>query len=216
MKQLDVVLWDWNGTLLDDVQVCVDCLNRLMREFGYPQQYDLAGYREVFGFPIQEYYARAGFDFSKDSFETLAARYMELYLPAAERCGLVPGAKQALAAFRAQGIRQVILSASPIETLRRQVAERGLTGSFSELLGLSDIYAKSKVQLGLSWMQKAGIAPENAVMLGDSVHDAEVAAALGVRCILSAAGHQTRAALESTGCPVADTPAGFPALAAQG
>ncbi len=215
MKQLDVVLWDWNGTLLDDVQVCVDCLNRLLGEFGYPQQYDLAGYREVFGFPIQEYYARAGFDFSKDSFAILAARYMELYLPAAEACGLVPGANAALAAFRAQGVPQVVLSASPLDTLRRQVAARGLTGSFSELLGLSDIYAKSKVQLGLDWMKTAGVDPARAVMLGDSLHDAEVAEALGVRCLLSAAGHQTRAALESTGCPVADTPAGFPALAAQ-
>ncbi len=212
MQKLDVVLWDWNGTLLDDVAVCVDCLNTLLREFGYSQQYDLSAYREIFGFPIQDYYTRAGFDFTKNSFDVLAARYMELYLPAAERCGLTLGAHTALDAFRAQGIPQVILSASPIDTLRHQVAARDLTGFFSELLGLSDIYAKSKVQLGLDWMRSAGIAPERAVMLGDSVHDAEVAAALGVRCILCAAGHQSHAALAATGCPVADTLADVPAM----
>jgi phosphoglycolate phosphatase len=210
MRKLDVVLWDWNGTLLDDVSVCVDCLNTLFREFGYPQQYDLPRYREVFGFPIQDYYTRAGFDFSKDSFTTLANRYMELYLPAAESCGLTPGAKTALDAFRANGIPQVILSASPLDTLHRQVAARGLTGYFSKLLGLSDIYAKSKVQLGLDWMAEAKVDPARAVMLGDSVHDAEVAAALGVSCILCAAGHQSRAALEATSCPVADTLADVP------
>ena len=60
-----LVLWDWNGTLLDDVALCVDALNRLLRIYHYPQQYSLAQYREIFGFPIEDYYIRAGFDFSK-------------------------------------------------------------------------------------------------------------------------------------------------------
>ena len=61
-----LVLWDWNGTLLDDVALCVDALNRLLRIYHYPQQYSLAQYREIFGFPIEDYYIRAGFDFSKN------------------------------------------------------------------------------------------------------------------------------------------------------
>lgn len=78
----ELILWDWNGTLLDDVELCVDALNRLLVSFGYPQQYSLAEYREIFGFPIEDYYVRAGFDFSKDSFADLAKRYMEDYNPA--------------------------------------------------------------------------------------------------------------------------------------
>jgi phosphoglycolate phosphatase len=210
--RLDVVLWDWNGTLLDDVDVSLDCLNTLLAESGCPQRYDRAGYRAVFGFPIADYYVRAGFDFSRISFDTLAKRYMELYIPAAERCGLVPGARQALDCFAAAGARQVILSASPVDTLRRQVDERGLTPYFSELLGLGDIYGKSKIRLGLDWMAAAGADPARSVMFGDSVHDAEVAAALGVRCVLCAAGHQDRAALAQTGCPVADNAAQLPGL----
>ncbi len=61
----ELILWDWNGTLLDDVDLCVDALNRLLAEFGYPQRYDHDQYRAIFGFPIEEYYIRAGFDFSK-------------------------------------------------------------------------------------------------------------------------------------------------------
>ena len=212
MKPYDLVLWDWNGTLLDDVDVCVGCLNRLLREFGYPQQYSRSAYREIFCFPIETYYTRAGFDFSKNSFDRLAARYMEFYQPAAESCGLTEGAGAALDAFAAAGLRQVILSASPIDILHRQVSERGLDRYFSELLGLSDIYAKSKVQLGLDWMARTGIDPHRAVMLGDSVHDAEVAKALGVSCVLIAAGHQPRSVLETVGCPVVDTVDRVPAL----
>ena len=52
-----LVLWDWNGTLLDDVALCVDALNRLLRIYHYPQQYSLAQYREIFGFPIEDYYS---------------------------------------------------------------------------------------------------------------------------------------------------------------
>lgn len=214
MPRLDVVLWDWNGTLLDDVDVCIRCLNRLLADHGYPQQYDLPQYREIFGFPIIDYYRRAGFDLARHPFPLLAERYMKLYLPAAEHCGLVPGARRTLEWFAANGVPQVILSASPLDTLQRQVAAQGLSGFFSELLGLGDIYAKSKVQLGLDWLQRAHIDPARALMLGDSTHDAEVAAALGVRCILTAAGHESRARLMAAGCPVADTPGQVPALAA--
>ena len=55
----ELILWDWNGTLLDDVDLCVDALNRLLAGFGYPQRYDHERYRAIFGFPIEEYYVRA-------------------------------------------------------------------------------------------------------------------------------------------------------------
>ena len=78
----ELILWDWNGTLLDDVDLCVDALNRLLAGFGYPQRYDHERYRAIFGFPIEEYYVRAGFDFTKHSFAELAEKYMEDYVPA--------------------------------------------------------------------------------------------------------------------------------------
>ena len=111
------VLWDWNGTLLDDVNLCVDALNRLLQQHGYPQRYDIPRYREIFGFPIRDYYVRAGFDFSRDPFDALAAGYMAMYIPESAACPLMPGALQALALLRGAGVRQTILSASPLPTL---------------------------------------------------------------------------------------------------
>ena len=213
MKQpLDLIFWDWNGTLLDDLDVCVDCLNTLLRDFGYPQQYDLDAYREIFCFPISEYYIRAGFDFQKHPFSVLAEHYMDLYMPRAARCGLVPGAKEALDAFSALEIPQVVLSASSVSNLTLQVNQQGVAPYFRELLGLSDIYAASKVDVGVQYMRRSGIDPSRALMLGDSVHDAEVASAMGVRCILIAAGHQPRHILEETGFPVVDRADQIPAL----
>jgi phosphoglycolate phosphatase len=198
----ELILWDWNGTLLDDVELCVDALNRLLADFGYLQRYDHDQYRAIFGFPIEEYYTRAGFDFSRHSFAKLAARYMEIYVPASEVCPLMDGAAEALQAFRSAGLRQVILSASKQDTLCRQVGQRGVTRYFDRLLGLSDIYAKSKVEIGLAYLKEEGFDPVRAVMIGDSVHDFEVAQALGVGCVLQSGGHQPPETLRKTGAPV--------------
>ena len=198
----ELILWDWNGTLLDDVDLCVDALNRLLAGFGYPQRYDHEQYRAIFGFPIEEYYVRAGFDFTKHSFAELAEKYMEDYVPASAACPLADGAIDALEAFKAAGLRQVILSASNLDTLRRQTDERGVTGYFDRLLGLGDIYAKSKVEVGLAYLKENGFDPARAVMIGDSVHDYEVAQALGVRCVLQSGGHQPPEKLRGTGAPV--------------
>ena len=202
MPKPTLILWDWNGTLLDDLDLCVESLNWLLEEFGYPQRYDTDRYREIFGFPIIDYYRRAGFDFSKDSFETLAHRYMEHYIPESESCGPAPGARQALEALRRAGAEQVVLSASPLSTLRRQARQIGLEGYFSTLLGLGDIYAKSKVELGLDFLRRRGFDPGQALMVGDTVHDWEVARALGVRCVLCSAGHQPAHTLRATGAAV--------------
>ena len=143
-----LLIWDWNGTLLDDLDLCNRCLNDLLDAYGYAQRYDAAAYKEIFGFPIQDYYVRAGFDFTRHPYEALAEHYMEEYLPAAEGCGLCPGAHGALKWARDAGIRQVILSASQLPILRRQVEERSLSGFFDELLGQSDIYARGKKETG--------------------------------------------------------------------
>ncbi len=201
----DLVLWDWNGTLLNDVSLCLDALNRLLARFGYSQRYDLDGYRKIFGFPVEEYYLRAGFDFSRNSFDELAKSYMADYTPASVACPLTDDARPTLDRLHQAGLRQVILSASPIDTLRRQTAERGVADCFDTMLGLGDIYAKSKVELGLSYLERSGFDPARAVMIGDSTHDYQVARALGVECILYSGGHQSAQVLAATGAPVVPT-----------
>lgn len=201
----ELILWDWNGTLLDDAELGLDALNRLLARFGYPQRYDMASYRKIFGFPVEDYYLRAGMDFSRHPFTVLAESYMADYIPHAAACTLAPGARQVLQAFADAGLRQVILSASPVDVLEQQVSERGIRPYFDRLLGLGDIYAKSKVELGINYLHESGLDPERAVMIGDTVHDFEVAQAMGVRCVLQCGGHQNAETLRTTGAPVYET-----------
>lgn len=96
------------------------------------------------------------------------------------------------------------LSASRRDYLIEQVRARGLEDYFTELLGLQDIYGASKVQVGKDWLRNSGVDPAACVMVGDTTHDAEVAAAMGTKCVLCTSGHQSRARLEAVCAHVID------------
>lgn len=212
MQPNGMIFWDWNGTLLDDVDYSVDCLNWMLETHGYPQRYDLAAYREVFSFPIEDYYRTVGFDFTRHAYPVLAEHYMQHYNAGVPGCSAFAQADAVLAQLRSRGWQQAVLSASRQDYLIEQVSARGLVDYFTELLGLSDIYGKSKIQRGLDFLHHSGIDPAACVMIGDSQHDAEVAAALGAQCVLYSGGHQSRRRLEQV-CPhVIDELVQLPAL----
>ena len=196
------IIWDWNGTLLDDVELCFSTINALLEKRGLQPIKDISSYREIFGFPVIDYYRRAGFDFDKEPFEVPAAEFIERYHSDNRRFRLFDGAEEILAYVKAMGLRQVILSASEINNLRLQVGLFDIEPYFDEVLGISNIYAGSKVAIGREYVARNGI--ENAVIIGDTVHDYEVAQALGTDCILIANGHQRRHTLLGCGVPVFD------------
>lgn len=197
MQPNGMIFWDWNGTLMDDAVYTLGCLNWVLEQYGYPQRYDLTAYRDVFGFPIEDYYRKAGFDFARHPYPILAQSFMDHYNAGVDTCPAFAHAAPTLTALAQQGWRQSVLSASRRDYLIEQVTARGLKGFFTELLGLSDIYGASKVQLGTDYLRRTGIDPASCVMVGDTQHDAEVAAAIGAKCVLYTGGHQSRPRLEA-------------------
>ncbi len=212
MKDTELVFWDWNGTLMDDVDYSCACLNGLLAAYHYPQRYGVEEYRKVFGFPIQSYYRRVGFDFGRDPFPVLAESYMDLYNAGVDGCPLTDGAADTLGALAARCEGQVLLSVSRRDYLVEQAKRRGVDRRFREMLGLDDIHGVSKVELGRRYMASCGADPARCVMIGDTDHDAETARAMGVRCILYTGGHQTRARLQATGNPTIDRLEDLPGL----
>ena len=86
MQPNGMIFWDWNGTLMDDVDFTHGCLNWMLESHGYPQRYDLAQYRELFRFPIEDYYRLAGFDFSRHPYPMLAEHFMAHYNAGVDAC----------------------------------------------------------------------------------------------------------------------------------
>ena len=112
MQANGMIFWDWNGTLMDDLDFTHGCLNWMLETHGYPQRYDLAAYREIFGFPIEEYYIRAGFDFARHPYPELAECFMAHYNAGVDACPPSAHAAETLAELSRQGWRQSVLSAS--------------------------------------------------------------------------------------------------------
>ena len=115
------VIWDWNGTLLDDVAWCVTRVNIMLEKRGLPTLDSVEMYHRVFGFPVKDYYKRIGFDFEKEPFEMLAEEFIELYHNNVNSVSLFPGAREILADFQLNNIRQIILSASELGNLILEV-----------------------------------------------------------------------------------------------
>lgn len=192
------VIWDWNGTLLNDAWLSLEIINQLMVGRGMrtitPERY-----QEVFGFPLKDYCRKLGFDFERESYEELSDRFIEVYEQRRLECVLQPGAVEVLAAMQRQGVEQSLLSAYRQERLRELVAHYQLERFFTAVIGVDNHYGKGKVELGKQRIAEIGQAGEEVLLVGDTMHDLEVARAMGVGCVLVCSGHQSRRRLEESG-----------------
>lgn len=189
MNNISTLIWDWNGTLLNDVDVCVETINQLLAERKLPEL-TRKKYLEIFDFPVQNYYQSIGFDFEKEPFEIPANEYIEKYYANIDKTSLYPSVTETLTHFSKLNFRQLILSAAEQTQLITLLKNFKIDRFFEEVSGLDNIYATSKIELGINMFRKLNLVPETVCLIGDTTHDLEVASALGCRCILIANGHQ--------------------------
>ena len=194
---LEHIVWDWNGTLLDDSWLCLEILNELLTTQGLPTVTP-EHYREIFDFPVRDYYERAGFDLAATPFEELAAYFVTEYERRRFECSLRSGAPEVLGELQAAGLGQSLLSAYRHDYLVSAVASWGIGEHFLRLAGQGDAWADGKEGLGRRHVATLGLTPERVAFVGDTTHDAQVAAAVGARCILVDGGTQARHRLQAT------------------
>ncbi len=195
-------MWDFNGTIFDDAEAGIDAVNKMLADRGLDIIPSKERYKEIFDFPIEDYYRSLGFDFDSEPYEVLAPIWVALYNENAERAGLCAGVRETMEAVRALGVEQSVLSACELGMLTRYLKKLGVDGYISEVMGLDNIHARSKLMLAHAWIEENSDA--SVLMIGDTTHDFETAQALGADCVLYAGGHQSREKLERCGCPVVD------------
>lgn len=195
MNNKELIIWDWNGTLLNDVDACVDAMNIILAKRDMPML-DHNRYKSIFRFPVQEYYKDLGFDFSKESFEDLSVEYIDLYVGLSKQSDLHQGAIDVLEMFKNQKINQIILSAAEQKALEMQVNSRSIRNYFNDLIGLDNIYAKSKVENAKNYIKSLDLNPQKITLIGDTWHDLEVAKEINCSCILINNGHQNIKAIK--------------------
>lgn len=191
ISPVTAIIWDWNGTLLNDGAFCVETINILLQKRGLAQLSENR-YREVFSFPVKDYYEKAGFDFSKEDFSIPAREFIDLYNANVNTCSLHPSARKVLDYFKTKKVRQFILSAMKQDMLERTVSFHKISGYFEKIVGLDDHYAVSKLEVGRQLLVTSGLNSDQTYIIGDTLHDFEVAQELGIGCILIADGHQSK------------------------
>lgn len=188
MSNYTYCIWDFNGTILDDVELGMNSVNTLLAERGIPTIADKDAYRKRFDFPIIDYYRELGFDFETDPYEVLAKLWIDLYMRDLNDAGMFPGVVRALDFFDQKGMKQAVLSASERSMLVGQLNGLGIAGRFEEILGIDNIYGDSKLALAEDWKKRHQ--GEKVMFIGDTTHDIETAKILGADCFIVCAGHQ--------------------------
>jgi phosphoglycolate phosphatase len=198
------IIWDWNGTLMDDVEYCKNIINKILIKNNLPEL-SIERYREIFTFPVQNYYEAAGLDFNKTSFEVLGKEFMIDYELNKLNCKLYDNAKDVLSEIHGRGLKQSVLSAYKHNTLVEVLKSYNLFNYFDNVIGSDNIYAGSKLHLGLKLIEMLDVGKNEILFVGDTIHDYDVANAMGVNSVLIANGHQAKHKLRSNGAFVLDT-----------
>ena len=195
------IIWDWNGTMLNDLDVCILAVNRLLERRQLPLMTENR-YKEIFTFPIRNYYEAAGFDFSAEPFEGPAEEFIIEYKALIQSAKLFPDVKEALKHYQRSGIRQYVLSAMEQQALQLALTDHEIMDYFDEVIGIADNYAVSKLERGMALVKRHQLAKEETVMVGDTLHDVEVATKMGLPVILIGRGHQHIERLQKSGKPI--------------
>lgn len=195
------VIWDWNGTLLDDAWLCVEVINKILHKRNLPP-ITHKQYQEEFDFPVIDFYRKIGFDFSIESFEIVATEYIVEYDKRRFKCKLQNDAMSILKSCANGGLTQSILSAYQQIRLEEIVDYFQVRCFFTKLVGLNDYYAGGKIENGKRLIEELNFNTGEVLLVGDTIHDFEVAKAIGIDCVLCHSGHNSRERLKLCGARI--------------
>lgn len=193
-KKYDHIIWDWNGTLLNDLSFTVGIVNEII-EPHIGKKLSLDEYRTVFRFPVIEYYKEIGVDFERESFETLTKKFITNYNNGIKKERLHNKATDVLFQVNYLRRKQYILTAAFKSDVLELLDYYNLSRVFKAVEGLDHYKGDSKLNRGFDLLNKNEIDKRSTVYFGDTLHDAEVAAKLGVDCYLIPSGHQSKSRL---------------------
>jgi phosphoglycolate phosphatase len=200
-SQYKHIIWDWNGTLLNDAWLFVDIMNSVLDNRNM-DTITIEKYRKIFRFPVEDYYNKLGFDLGKESFKKSGLEFIKAYKKRRYEAELHPGVRSLLSKLLSINIQHSILSAQHQTLLDDLVQYYNIGKYFIGINGLNDYYAHSKIDKGIEWMEKTGLNSKQVLFIGDTDHDFEVAQALGADCLLLSHGHYCHSRLIQTGAPV--------------
>jgi phosphoglycolate phosphatase-like HAD superfamily hydrolase len=200
------IVWDWNGTLLDDNEAVLAAVNKVCA--GFDRAFiTLEHWQSIFSRPLLQCYERLlERNLSTEDWVTLDVLYHNEYRELLSTCKLAAGVPDGLRAWQASGRTQSLLSMWFHDELVPLITEYGLADLFVRVDGLRHATGGgSKAEHLAEHLDAQGLDAADVVLVGDVVDDAEAAAHVGTGCVLVTTGVMSRSALEATGMPVVDS-----------
>ncbi len=188
------IIWDWNGTLLDDRLHTWRTGNKLLKSEGF-DEVSLQFYLDNFTFPVSEYYRLLGFDVDNDEyFKKLCHYFVGEYMEGIGECSVKPEMKEILKTAKSMGLKQSILSAADQESLSIMVQQQGISDYFENIFGLANKEATCKISRGQQLIEilSKDYHKNEMLIVGDTLHDLEVGKANGVDVVLVSHGHNAK------------------------
>ena len=209
------LVWDWNGTLLHDIDAVLEATNAALACVGHGPL-TLARYRELYCVPVPRFYQRLlGRSPIEAEWSVMDAAFHRTYDRAVQRVGLTEGAAELLAERQAAGWTHSVCSLAPHEQVVSLVRRHGIARHFVRVDGHPRRVATAgkAAQMARHLATLTGVRPERVVVIGDAVDDAVAAAHIGAHAVLYTGGSHSRRSLQAAGVPVVDTLAEATALA---
>ncbi len=197
------IIFDFNGTLIDDCDLCLFILNQLCLEHCLPKV-SKRKYKEIFTFPVSSYYEKVGFNIDGDEFKKIGNQFHQIYNQLSnDQVKLFKNVKEVLEHLK-NDYTLICLSASMQKTLEKQLKFYEIDHYFDYVVGLSNNQAISKLDAANKFIKGQNWKKEEILFIGDSIHDLEVAKALSADCLLVSTGHTSKKRLKATGNRVID------------
>lgn len=199
------LVWDWNGTLLDDLPIVVEAVNRSIAAFGLgPITAD--DYRDHYTRPVRGFYdGLFGRVIADDEWLRLNTSFHDAYFELATYADLASGAREAMAILEEAGWSQSVLSMSPQDWLDGIVERLGLIESFEIVDGLSGPTGGLKAAHLEEHLAVLDVGGNETVVVGDTPDDVAAARHVGARAILFHGGSHHIEVLEAEGVPIAES-----------
>ncbi|NEW77209.1 HAD family hydrolase [Streptomyces rhizosphaericus] len=200
------LVWDWNGTLLHDIDAVISATNASFQEIGLPP-ITLERYRDLYCVPVPRFYERLmGRLPTDEEWAVMDQAFHRHYWALAETAALAIGARQLLTEWQEAGLTQSLCSLAPHEYLLPLVRTHGIECHFVRVDGRTGQSNTGKAEQMMRHIAALeGVPSQRMVVIGDALDDAVAARHVGARAVLYTGGSHSRTSLEAAGVPVVDT-----------
>jgi phosphoglycolate phosphatase len=178
-KRFDLLVFDWDGTLLDSTGAIVDAVQAACRDLDQPEPSDEHA-RQVIGLGLADVLRHSVPNLPDDRFPQIVERYRYHYLSRDNELSLFAGAFDLIARLHASGFLLAVATGKSRQGLDRALSYSGLGIYFSASRCADECFSKPHPQMLDELMVEFAVPPERMLMIGDTTHDLQMAINAGV------------------------------------